>query len=767
MAHVTRRHRASEVLLLDIRLLIRPAADLQQMRDHCSGSVVVKKSRLTFVQPLAWMTGVWLVAAGVFFRNFLLTGFDKIIGDAGDARLDIFLRENLHQFLRGRAELLSPPMFFPMKGTLGYSDAYLLDGLIYVPLRIMGLDPFLSFELLCIGLSLIGFVSANILLMRFAGVRQPLAALAAAIFVFSNALYISMGHPQLYEINFIPLVAILLLEAARLKTIHPIGAAVAGSLGGLVLGLLFSTGYYVAWYFTFLSGIVLVLATVLRFGLWPVSVLRGRLYLSLVRRYSRIGTAAAVGFAVGVVLFWKIYAPVIAQFPSRPFNEYLDNAPTVRDLLNVGGDNLLWGRAIELLHIVARNHLFSGEFVLAITPILFVTFLICAWAVWRNRLLSGPEDRFLRNAIFALVFAVASMTVVMVKVGEFSLFWFVWHLVPGANALRAGGRVQIVMNGFVVAVVAIVLARCMQTTSSSRVRFAIWALALLCVVEQVNVVSNHNLSRAEETASLRTVPVPLADCKSFYVLSHTPKRGATIQQINGMLIAQRINLPTLNGYSGWSPPDWDLYEPEVSSYQAKAWLWAASHGVDDGLCQYDVARRRWLPVREDAALQMAGAILQPGTSIDFGAGASSDVYRLRGWSRPETSGTWTDGPMAVLAADAAHWRGADMLLEVTARPFLVRDKHSSLQVDIEVNGSLIDRWSYSYDQDNGFVVRTARVPVSLFAGAPLLKLGFRIREPASPKMLGIHATDNRDLGLFFTRASFNVVSSDGGSEGQR
>src|SRR6266478_670526 len=116
--------------------------------------VVLKKSRLTFVRPLAWMTGVWLVGAGVFFRNFLLTGFDKIIGDAGDARLDIFLRENLHQFLRGRAEFLSPPMFFPIKGTLGYSDAYLLDGLIYVPLRIMGLDPFLSFELLCIGLSL-------------------------------------------------------------------------------------------------------------------------------------------------------------------------------------------------------------------------------------------------------------------------------------------------------------------------------------------------------------------------------------------------------------------------------------------------------------------------------------------------------------------------------------------------------------------------------------------------------------------------------------
>ena len=129
---------------------------------------MLKKSRFTFVQPLVWMSGVWLIAAGVFFRDSLLTGFDRIIGDGGDARLDIFLRENLYQFLRGQAEFFSPPMFFPIKGTLGYSDAYLLDGLIFVPLRIIGLDPFLSFELLCIGISLVGFISANILLSSLA-----------------------------------------------------------------------------------------------------------------------------------------------------------------------------------------------------------------------------------------------------------------------------------------------------------------------------------------------------------------------------------------------------------------------------------------------------------------------------------------------------------------------------------------------------------------------------------------------------------------------
>jgi hypothetical protein len=351
----------------------------------------------------------------------------------------------------------------------------------------------------------------------------------------------------------------------------------------------------------------------------------------------------------------------------------------------------------------------------------------------------------------------------MVKVGEFSLFWFAWHLIPGASALRAGGRAQIVINGFVVAVVAIVLTRWMQTIRSWRLRVVVWALLLVCVLEQINVVSNHNLSRAEEMAALKIVPPPLAACKSFYVSPHTLERGPTIQQTNAMLIAQVVNLPTLNGYSGWSPRGWRLYETKLPSYRGNAWLWAASHGIDDGLCEYDVARRYWLPAREDLSLQTIGAVLRPGTSINFGSVGDGDIYEVGGWSRPEPFGTWTDGPAAALAGRVTHWPAVDMILRVTARPFLVRELHTLLRVDVEINGTVVDRWTYRYDQDNGFVTRSTRVPGSLLAGLSVLKVKFRIDQPANPKMVGVHPTDDRSLGLFFSRVTFNAASSNGDS----
>ena len=704
-----------------------------------------------FVRSVAWVVVIWLAAATVFFRNFLLSGGDKIIGDAGDARFDIFLRENFFQFLLDKSEFLSPPMFFPVKGTLGYSDAYLLDGLIYVPLRMIGLDPFLSFEILCVGLSIIGFISTNILLMRFGAVRQPLAALAATLFVFSNALYISMGHPQLYEVNIAPLIAILFLEAGRSRASDPIRSTLASFLGGLILALLFSTGYYVAWYFTFLSGLVMVLAAIVRFEVGHF-FLRARLCFSLVRRYLSVGVAGAVGFAIGAIPFWRIYSPSIAQFSGRSYGEY--EGPNVSDLLNVSGNNVVWGGLLKRLQIVPKDFLYNGEHVIAVTPVLMLMFLLCSWAVWRNRLLSGSEDRLLRSAVLGCFFAVAIMTALAVKVGEFSLFWFIWHFIPGANALRSGTRAQIMTNGFVVVAVAIVLARALQTTGSRRLRVALWALVLLCVAEQVNVVSNHNLSRTQEVAALGMVAAPPIGCKSFYIAPHNLERGPTVQHIDAMLIAQVTKVPTLNGYSGWSPPAWNLWEVGTPSYYSNAWRWAASHDITHGLCKYDVAQRQWLKVREDEALQVITGLIEPGTSIDFGLAGSSGAYRAGGWSGAEDLGTWTDGPYATLAAKMAGWPSRDMILQVTARPFLVEDRHSSLQVEVDVNGSIVDRWFYRYDRDRYSATRSARVPATLLANSPFIKVEFRIMEPASPKALGVDHMDDRNLGLLFSRATF-------------
>lgn len=61
------------------------------------------------------------VGALISFRFVTASSFNVIFGDRGDGRLIIYLHE------QGRADFPSPPMFYPQKYVLGFSDASLLD----------------------------------------------------------------------------------------------------------------------------------------------------------------------------------------------------------------------------------------------------------------------------------------------------------------------------------------------------------------------------------------------------------------------------------------------------------------------------------------------------------------------------------------------------------------------------------------------------------------------------------------------------------------
>jgi hypothetical protein len=107
----------------------------------------------------------------------------------------------------------------------------------------------------------------------------------------------------------------------------------------------------------------------------------------------------------------------------------------------------------------------------------------------------------------------------------------------------------------------------------------------------------------------------------------------------------------------------------------------------------------------------------------------------------------------------SQWPAGDMILEVTAHPFLVPDQHPSLQVDVLANGQVIDRWPYRYPKDKETVDRSAQIPASVIAESPVLRIEFRIQEPAVPAILGVHPRDNRNLGLFVSQMSFLSAAS--------
>src|SRR6185295_9372169 len=83
-----------------------------------------------------------------FYWTTLRTKFRLMAGDEGDAIVIATLHEHVYQSLLGRASLLNPPFYFPTKGVLGFTDAFLLNQIFYAPLRALGVEQLLAIEIM-------------------------------------------------------------------------------------------------------------------------------------------------------------------------------------------------------------------------------------------------------------------------------------------------------------------------------------------------------------------------------------------------------------------------------------------------------------------------------------------------------------------------------------------------------------------------------------------------------------------------------------------
>ena len=65
-------------------------------------------------------------------------------------------------------------------------------------------------------------------------------------------------------------------------------------------------------------------------------------------------------------------------------------------------------------------------------------------------------------------------------------------------------------------------------------------------------------------------------------------------QVDAMMVAQAQNLPTLNGYSGFKPPGWDLGETDTADYEQRVLRWALHRDIVEGLCRLDIDSGHWM-----------------------------------------------------------------------------------------------------------------------------------------------------------------------------
>jgi hypothetical protein len=574
------------------------------------------------------------------FRGWLFTGFDGAFGDEEDGYLALAIFEHWRHVFAGEVRWTDPMIFFPARGTLGYTDAFFLLGAVDAGLRRLGLDAFNAFMLVMAGLAAAGFFGFRRLAMRQFGVPPAAAAVGAFLFAFSNVDAVKLIHVQAYCAMLLPWLCDLMLSAWNGARRGPLVAAAAGAL----YALLFLTAYQTSWFFACYLLLMALLYPVV-FGRQATATLLREM---VGKRAVMLG--AACGFAVGIVPFLILYVPVFLSGHSRDFAEVASNMPQWRDLLNVTPDNGVWGAPFKWLGIAGRPYRPVWEVELAFTPAVLAVFAAAQGAaaarLWtraatapllfrpaggeragvrgpfhRLRLADRPPHPAREGAPtsprtrgvpspsratgechsaggsardrFVLLMGLAVVVFWLLQMDYFGVrpWRAVWGVVPGAKAIRYTFRSQLVANLFV----SLIVARALATFAIRRA--AVLVLCAILIIEQINLAWPPMMSRTRALAWIDAAPAPPSGCHAFYVVPDAgpPGRSGPQHQDDAMLFAQIRGIATVNGYSSWFPDGWALDEPASPGYAAAVRDWARRNGIEAEVCGLEPRTGRWAP----------------------------------------------------------------------------------------------------------------------------------------------------------------------------
>ncbi len=607
----------------------------------------------------------------------------------------------------------APLWFSPSGDSLGYNDGYLVFGLVHALFRWCGLDPFLSADLVTFVMRATGFPGFMLLARQSLQLRFWPALAGAAVFTVANNMVMQVEHAQLVTVSLAPWLCWAVERWWRALGDRRQGAALGwGLLAAALVALWLMTAFYTLW---FTALFLCLLAALGAEWLAP----RAR------RLVAWSAAVSAAALAAGTVPFLLTYLPTRDETGGHRFGEVLGFAPTPADFIDLGAGNLLWGRLAEgMRKSIGWTMAGVGEHLVGWPPLLLATAAAgVVVAAWRR-------DRFW------LTLGAATVLAALLPVAWGSEHWTAWRLVyavvPGASAVRSITRFALVLT----LPVTLLAAYALGAARASRT--ALGGLAAMLLFEEVNVTPRAQWPRRQYLAEL-AVPPPPGLCSHFIVKQPRDPdalQPSILMNVEAMLVAERLHLPTLNGHASFLPKYQDLSYVQPAEYEARMASLAMHAGLTDALCELDLRSGAWTPFRVP---ETAAPVLDRAYSLADDAGFALG----RGWSMPQDGGRWIEGDTGVLVfRNPAPDQPLRLRLRVMGYPPL-RPRAATVSVE----GIAAATW-YPGAEPRDMIAELPPRPDGL------LRVTIHVDAPRSPSELGL-GPDRRQLGLFVAQATLS------------
>lgn len=520
------------------------------------------------------------------FRVQVQNNFTTLYGDSYDAAIVVAIMEHWLSVWHGASQWSELYYFYPYKNTLAQTDGYFIIGLVYSVIRSIGLDPFISSELSNAVIKCIGFAGFYWMMRRVFKTNFYWSVLAAGLFMIGNNLTSHGTRVQLATLAFAPIVTTLLWKAYyQLISDQRRSLMLNGSAAGIALGAWALTCFYITWFYIFFTAFFTLMLMI-------IGKKKGCMqFVQAVKRNWPAVVVVAVVTALSMVPLLSIYLPKAAESGFRSYQTALHYTVPPAGILQVGPSNLLFGELYnKALKILVPGYIGEGEyFNTGIAPIIFVIFVFGAATVFLRK-----ADIRQKMMLQAAALAVFITWLCIINFHGKSLWFFVFHLFPGAKALNVVAAYQIFLTFPIVTIACVYLARLSPRLPAS----ILIVLVGLLVLEELNR-AYINLDRQAELQKVSNIPAPPAECEVFYV-SGWHNQSSMIDKIyahnvSAMLIAELVKKPTINGFASFNPPDWNLADPNASNYDARVRAYLESHKINN-VCKLDLSTKMWGPV---------------------------------------------------------------------------------------------------------------------------------------------------------------------------
>jgi hypothetical protein len=475
------------------------------------------------------------------FYPTLISRFSRLQPDPGDTRFVNYVLEHSFQLLANRdyvGELWSPPFFYPLKNVLAFSENMFGSAPFYWLFRSFSPTAF-AFQLWMITVLALCFVCFA-LLMRHYKVNSILAAFGAFLFAFGMPRVAQLGHQQLLPQFFTPLAFWFGWDFIR----QPSNKRLILALLFIYLQLLSSV--YLGWFLLFSSIIVFVVSCFLDKNV------RQNLFEYIKGNY-KVFITSVLAWSVLVVLLFIPYIKAKALVGGRSYSEVAAILPKLASWLRPTPGSLWWpllsSKPENFLPWPIEHHLFLGLIVVLLTGFsLYVLFL-------KREVLNLERELLVKTCLI-----VASILFVLsLKINDFSLWRIVYEVVPGGSAIRAVTRISLFVYFYLLIAVIV----CFDSYIKASIKVSSWRLLLVSTVcllglsEQVTFALTSYEKAPFTQVELEMQELMQKGCDVAYLSATNADPSFWSQQMFAMAAGIQANVPVINGYSGWTPPDYD------------------------------------------------------------------------------------------------------------------------------------------------------------------------------------------------------------------